>query len=114
MHEKDKANLIDCLYSIEHIEEYIQNIQTADKLLEDSKTYDAVLMNFVIIAEACKRISNELQQKYPEVPWNEIRGFRNYIAHDYFGLDIDVIWQSVTIEIPKLKTVFNRIINENS
>ena len=49
MHEKDKANLIDCLYSIEHIEEYIQNIQTADKLLEDSKTYDAVLMNFGVL-----------------------------------------------------------------
>jgi uncharacterized protein with HEPN domain len=55
MHEHDEANIEDCLFAISHIEEYIDGISSSDQLLNDYKTYDAVLMNFVIIAEACNR-----------------------------------------------------------
>lgn len=104
MRERDEANLQDCLFAINHIEEYAQGITSSEALLLDSKTYDAVLMNFLVIAEACGRLSPELQERYPHVPWQGVRRFRNYIAHDYFGVDIDVVWQSLTIELPKLKT----------
>lgn len=113
MLDKDKANLEDCIYAISHIEEYTQNIFSADDLFADTKTYDAVLMNFVIIAEACKRMSEDIQQRNSDIPWQSIRGFRNYIAHDYFGLDIDMIWQSITIELPKLKAAFSETIINN-
>ncbi|HTM67615.1 MAG TPA: HepT-like ribonuclease domain-containing protein [Flavipsychrobacter sp.] len=84
MHEHDEANLLDCLYAINHIEEYTCDILSADDLLNDSKTYDAVLMNFVVMAEACNRISTELKTRYPEIAWQGVRRFRNYIAHDYW------------------------------
>ena len=110
MLERDEANIEDCLYAIAHIEEYTKDIFSVDELLQDYKTYDAVLMNFVVIAESCNRISSELQIQHPEVAWDGARRFRNYIAHDYFGLDIDVVWQSLTIELPKLKDGLNRIL----
>jgi len=69
-------------------------------------------MNFVIMAESCKRISSSTIEKYPDIPWKSIRGFRNYIAHDYFGLDIDVIWQTLTIEIPHIKKSFEKIVTD--
>ena len=113
MHEHDEANLQDCLYAINHIEEYTSNIESADELLNDSKTYDAVLMNFMVIAEACKRISAELQTRHPQVAWQGVRRFRNYIAHDYFGMDIDIVWQSLITELPKLKADLLRILEED-
>ncbi|MFT4154073.1 HepT-like ribonuclease domain-containing protein [Parafilimonas sp.] len=74
------------------------------------KTYDAVLMNFVIIAEACNRISPDLQTQHPEITGQDVRRFRNYIAHDYFGVDIDMVWQSLNTDLPKLKTGLQKII----
>lgn len=112
MREHDEANIEDCLYAIVHIEEYTEGVGSPDQLLNDSKTYDAVLMNFVIIAEACNRISLDVQESHPEIDWNGIRRFRNYIAHDYFGVDIDAVWQSLTIELPKLKTGLKRILEK--
>lgn len=109
MRERDEANIKDCLYAIAHIEEYTEGITSPSELLNDSKTYDAVLMNFVM-AEACNRISPELQAQYPEIAWQGIRRFRNYIAHDYFGIDIEVVWQSLTIELSKLKTGLQSIL----
>lgn len=112
MHEHDEANIEDCLFAISHIEEYTEGVTSSDQLLSDSKTYDAVLMNFVIIAEACNRISPELQIEHSDIAWKNIRGFRNFIAHDYFGVDIDVVWQSLTIELPKLKIGLRRMLGK--
>jgi uncharacterized protein with HEPN domain len=91
----------------------IDGISSSDQLLNDYKTYDAVLMNFVIIAEACNRISPDLQIEHSEIPWKNIRGFRNFIAHDYFGVDIDVVWQSLIIELPKLKMGLQRMLEKD-
>ena len=82
-------------------------------MLNDAKTYDAVLMNFMVIAEACKRISAELQTRHPQVAWQGVRRFRNYIAHDYFGMDIDIVWQSLITELPKLKVDLLRVLEED-
>jgi uncharacterized protein with HEPN domain len=104
MLEKDIANIEDCLFAIEHIEEYMEGVSSSIALLSDHKTYDAILMNFMVIAEASKRISPELKEQHANISWAGVRRFRNYIAHDYFGIDIEVVWQSLKIELPKLKT----------
>ena len=92
MLERDLANLEDAIFAIRRIEQYTTEISSADSLLQDSKTYDAVLLNFLVIAAAFSRLSPELKKRYPEVSWNGVRRFRNYIAHDYFGVDIEVVW----------------------
>jgi uncharacterized protein with HEPN domain len=58
---------------------------------KDSKTVDAVIRNFEIIGEAANRLPDEFKDRFPEIDWS-IRGFRNRITHDYFGIDYSIVW----------------------
>lgn len=61
----------------------------------DDKTIDAVIRNFEIIGEAANRIPDEIKDKFTEVNWHRIRGFRNRIVHDYMGVDLEIIWEII-------------------
>ncbi len=75
----------------------------------DSKTIDAVVRNFEIIGEAANRLPEEFKDKHPDIDWYRIRGFRNRIVHDYFGIDYNIVWQikeTVLLEmLDKLKRI---------
>ncbi len=103
MLEKDIANIEECLYAINNIQQYIGDIAVLDDLLDDHKTYDAVLMNFIVLGEAANRISNSLKAETLQIDWKEINGFRNFIAHDYFGVDQNIVWAVIQFHLPKLK-----------
>lgn len=66
---------------------------TYECFLEDSKTIDAVIRNFEIIGEAANRLPEAYKEKYPDIDWFKIRGFRNRIVHDYMGIDFGIVWQ---------------------
>ncbi len=70
--------------------------------IEDSKTVDAVVRNFEIIGEAANRLPEDLREKYPEIDWHRIRGFRNRIIHDYFGIDYAIVWKIKETYLPEL------------
>ncbi len=112
MLEKDKFNLQDCLSSIERIETYLANINSLPEFENNHLVYDAVLMNFMVIAECCERMSDELKEHHTEIEWRNIKSFRNFIAHDYFGLDLSEIWSVVQIHLPQLKIDLETILNE--
>ena len=61
--------------------------QSFEDFKHDGKTVDAVIRNFEIIGEAANRLSEEFKDRFPEIDWHRIRGFRNRIVHDYFGID---------------------------
>ncbi len=65
--------------------------------------YDAVMMNFIVIGEACKRMSAETKNANPQIDWKGINSYRNFIAHEYFGVDENIVWAAIKIELPKLK-----------
>jgi uncharacterized protein with HEPN domain len=66
---------------------------TFEQFIADNKTVDAVIRNFEIIGEAANRLPEEFKEKYPNIDWHRIRGFRNRIVHDYFGIDYEIVWQ---------------------
>lgn len=73
--------------------------------LADKRTQQAVIMSFVIIGEAAAKVMDsnaEFVEQHPEVPWRNMRGMRNRIAHGYFDIDLDVVWQTVQRNIPDL------------
>ena len=72
---------------------------------------DAVVRNIEILREASKRIS-ELKKKYPEVGWREILRTRDKIIHFYFGVDLSIVWDIITVDIPALKEKLKRIIEK--
>jgi uncharacterized protein with HEPN domain len=104
MLERDLFCIEEIQYAIAHIEEYVQDISTIEGLQEDSKTYDAVLMNFIIIGEAANRMSESFKESLPNIDWRAIKGFRNFVAHEYFGVDVNIIWSAIHSNLPELKT----------
>ena len=65
---------------------------------------DAILRNFEIIGEAAKNVRERVRHKYPFVEWKETIGFRNVLIHDYFGIDLEAVWDTVRKNIPSLKS----------
>jgi len=86
-----KLLLEDMLDSALKIKRYTSNL-TFDSFIVDEKTIDAVVRNFEIIGEAANRIDPDFREKNSEIEWNRIRGFRNRIVHDYFGIDYEIVW----------------------
>jgi uncharacterized protein with HEPN domain len=84
-----------------------------DDLKKDLLLRSALLHQLFVIGEAATRLSQQLKDKYSGVPWRAICGFRNFIAHEYFSLDSDIIWQTVIVDVPSLeKQVLEILSNE--
>ena len=92
MSKRDPKLLVgDILDSAGKILEYTKGLNFED-FTKDSKTADAVIRNFEIIGEAANRLPEEFKNSYPNIDWHRIRGFRNRIVHDYFGIDYSIVW----------------------
>ncbi|MBS1947994.1 MAG: DUF86 domain-containing protein [Bacteroidetes bacterium] len=91
----------DIIDSGNKIIEYSSNLSFED-FIKDNKTIDAVIRNFEIIGEAANRLPEEFKEKYPEIDWHRIRGFRNRIVHDYFGIDFSIVWEIKNSFLPAL------------
>lgn len=109
MSRNEKMFLQDIILCCEKISGYIENL-TLEQLLEDSKTYDAVVRNLEIIGEAAKNISDGTRQRMPSIPWRNIAGMRDFITHVYFGIDNDILWDVIQNKIPKLKEVMKNFL----
>ncbi len=81
----------DILESGQKILDYTAGL-SLEQFKADSKTVDAVIRNFEIIGEAANRLPNDFKEKHTEIDWHKIRGFRNRIVHDYFGIDYSIVW----------------------
>ena len=68
--------------------------------MSDMRTYDATLRNLELIGEAAARVPSDVGEAHPHIPWRRIIGTRNRLAHDYLGIDDDMIWDIVQTEIP--------------
>ena len=79
--------------------------------LKDIKTQDAVLRNLEIIGEAAKNVSESIKKKYPDIPWKEIAGTRDRLIHDYFGVNLDIVWGIIKDDLDlvykKIKSINN-------
>ena len=104
-----KLLLEDIIESAEKILQYTKGI-SFEVFSKDNKTVDAVIRNFEIIGEASNLLPDEIKDKYSEIDWHRIRGFRNRIVHDYFGVDLQIIWKIIFDQIPGLITEITKII----
>jgi uncharacterized protein with HEPN domain len=103
--------LEDILDSGKKILDYTKDI-TFEQFKSDNKTIDAVIRNYEIIGEASNLLPNEIKEKYTEVDWYRIRGFRNRIVHDYFGVDLQIIWKITFDQIPGLISNITRVLDD--
>jgi len=111
MKEKRDINLYigDIIEAINEVEEYVSEIADAEALANDKKTYRAVLMNFIIIGEAVRNIYEQVRENHPEVEWKDVMSMRNKLTHEYFGVDNQVVWDSIKNNLPELREIIMRI-----
>ena len=112
MFEKDKLNLLSALDATNKISVYSNDYNNADDFYANTRDFDAAMMNFIIIGEMVVRLSDEFIEKYNNVDWHRIRGFRNIVAHNYFGIDAEEVWDIIRSHLPKLKNDLNNILVE--
>ena len=103
--------LKDILEAIERIESYVKGC-TFEQFAKNTLVIDAVVRNFEIIGEATKRIPVEIKQENPLIKWKEMAGMRDKLAHEYFGVDIDILWKTAINRLPALKPHIEELLRE--
>lgn len=83
-----------------------------DAFTKDDKTIFAAIRSLEIIGEAVKHIPAQIRRRYPEIPWREMAGMRDKVIHEYFGVDLEIIWNVIKERIPALKTSFEKILKD--
>ncbi len=104
-----KLYLDDILEAIKRIEKYTKGL-TFVRLKKDMLVLDGVIRNLEIIGEAAKNIPVQIKDRYPDIEWRKIAGLRDILAHEYFGIDIEVVWDVIKNKIPVLKKDVNHIL----
>lgn len=98
----------DIIDSANKILDYTHSL-SFEEFTKDSKTIDAVIRNFEIIGEAATRLPENFKDKYKNIDWHRIRGFRNRIVHDYFGIDYSIVWEIKESFLPNLITLMKSL-----
>ena len=109
-----KDNLIFILHirdSINKILQYTYNI-SHDEFNANTMIQDAVVRQIEIIGEASKNISEELRNKFENIPWKRMIGMRNKVIHEYFGVRLNIVWDTLNDEFPSLKISIDKMISE--
>jgi uncharacterized protein with HEPN domain len=113
MSKREPALLLeDMLEAIDKILKYTSEMNT-EFFLSDSKTIDAVVRNLEIIGEAANHLPESFKLKHSAINWRQIVGLRHRIIHDYFGVDVEIIWKIVKKDIIVLKKNIQSLLKEN-
>ena len=106
----DKLLILDILDCIAKIQRYTKGY-TLREFTRDTKTIDAVVRNIEIIGEASKHLSRKIKSRI-DLPWKQVIGMRNIIVHEYFGVDVKIVWKIVNSQLDELKDLFENALNK--
>jgi uncharacterized protein with HEPN domain len=101
--------LQDILNTIESSEHFIEGMDF-DQFTSDEKTIFAVTRALEILGEAAKHIPEDLRKEYPAVPWRKMAGIRDVVTHAYFGVDLNVVWNTAKKRLPELKPEIEKVL----
>lgn len=104
-----KIRIHDILKSLESIRSYTEGMGFED-FVNDRKTVDAVIRNFITIGEAAVHVPDDICSQFPEISWYEMRGMRNFVVHEYFGVSDRILWDTIQNDFPPLEKLLQKVI----
>ncbi len=104
-----RVRIEDILEAIDNINLFVAGLDY-EAFRTDRKTVNAVERNLEIIGEAAANLPDEILARWPEVPWNRVRGLRNLLAHEYSGVDVSILWQTIHEDLPALYPLLRKIL----
>ena len=108
--ERDDAYTRHILAAIAAVENYTKGISQEQFLDKNNQMMqDAVIRELEVVGEAVKRLSDSLKEKSENVPWRDISDMRNILIHEYFGVDLEIVWETLQSDIPHLKKILSRV-----
>lgn len=113
MQKDDLVFVSHILESITKIEKYVEGL-TSNDFTNNDLVQDGVIRNFEIIGEATKHLSSDFREKHTDIPWKKIAGMRDMLIHDYLGIDIYSVWETIEKDLPELKFALDGIIRRES
>jgi uncharacterized protein with HEPN domain len=112
MFDRDRLNLLSVLEATQKILDFTKGYSTVEEFSANQRDFDAVMMNFIVIGEMVNRLTSELTDANPQIEWFKIRGFRNIVAHNYFGIDAEEVWQIIKNHIPRLQSEIEKLVQK--
>ena len=106
---------------IDYLRDMLENAQRAihfvngmnyEVFAKDDKTVYAVIRAVEIIGEAAGNIPEEIRSKYPDIPWRDVKGMRNKLIHQYFGINMEVVWQTIHEDLPMIIAILEDILKQ--
>ena len=96
--------------ALERISEYVEGFDY-DSWTKDQKTIDAVVRNLEIIGEAATHVPEKIQEQLTDIPWYQMKGMRNILIHEYFGVDNEVLWKTIQEDLPPLEMKIRKLLS---
>ncbi len=106
--QREQQSVLDIVTSINLILEYSQNVDWNDLRVRDQ---DAIVLRFIIVGEATKRLSNDLRNRYSHIPWKKMAGLRDVVVHEYDDINLDIIQDVVELELPIILPLLKELID---
>ena len=107
--ENWRLRVEDILDAVARIQRYTQGMDF-EAFQADQKTIDAVVRNLEIIGEAARYIPDAERAHHSEIPWDRMRGFRNVLAHEYFGVSVPIVWQTTQEDLPTIVPLLSKML----
>lgn len=110
MLNKDYYIVLSMIETAEKIIKYSGSYLNAEDFYNNDRDFDATMMNFVVLGEQVGKLTEDYKDKNEQINWQKINGLRNIIAHQYFGINVDTVWQIIHQDIPNLKQQLEELI----
>lgn len=104
-----RERLLDIQFAISKITGFLAGRQPAD-FHSDPMLHDAVIHNLAVISEACRHLPDEMKSQEPQIPWRNVADMGNWLRHGYDMLDDEILWDTVTRDLPPLKAAIDRLL----
>jgi len=111
MKKEPKIFLQHIIESIEAIEDYVNGVSKKE-FRQDQEKQDAIVRRIEIIGEAARNLPIDFRKKHPQVDWRAMAGMRDVVVHEYFGIDLNIVWNTVIQDLPRLKINILKIIED--